>query len=544
MQNDSNETRNSAQFDDVQSHFWYTPSRRCSSRNCGLREVLVPTKGRIEEVQTFVYMFLERPTGMRCFVYNVAVLLVIMFSLMFTWLCSIPRLDLTLQPYTLVIDSLMIAYFGSEYIVRIWSSGCRQKYSGCRGRLRFMAKPLCMLDLLAVLSLVGCIFYPVNSNGVYVATDGVQYRAANLLIVRGLRFFQIGRLFHLDRYVTSWRILLSVFNEHLFELITTVYFAFVVLVIGSYLLWMAERTNPQLGSMADALYCTLITMATIGYGDKVPITSHGRVIISTVGIVGVFLWALPAGIIGSGFALKVREERKKHRFNQLLPMAAALIQTRWRMCKSRSTYVEQREKPRSSYCDDESESDRGDHQRASGFDFSVHGRKVSSRSVGALCIIPALVIAGQHPITRTTESLFDPWATTCKHNSTILSYFVNLIKYSVSRRKFSHAWRRHHNHIYAPGLFIDRNIQSFEMGSMSTAYSSSSSSGSTTTIAKIINATSSEMLGKLAALSGDIREGFARVDLKLAEINSRIESLESRQPSPTGGRGAMKRIRI
>ncbi len=42
-------------------------------------------------------------------------------------------------------------------------------------------------------------------------------------------------------------------------------------------------------------------------------------------------WTLPGGIIGSGFALKVEEENKKKQFNRLLPAAATLIQSWWRM---------------------------------------------------------------------------------------------------------------------------------------------------------------------------------------------------------------------
>ena len=48
-------------------------------------------------------------------------------------------------------------------------------------------------------------------------------------------------------------------------------------------------------------------------------------------IVGVAFWTLPGGIIGSGFALKVEQKNKKKQFNRLLPAAASLIQTWWRM---------------------------------------------------------------------------------------------------------------------------------------------------------------------------------------------------------------------
>jgi potassium voltage-gated channel KQT-like subfamily protein 5 len=48
-------------------------------------------------------------------------------------------------------------------------------------------------------------------------------------------------------------------------------------------------------------------------------------------ILGVAFWTLPGGIIGSGFALKVEQENKQKQFNRLLPSAASLIQSWWRM---------------------------------------------------------------------------------------------------------------------------------------------------------------------------------------------------------------------
>ena len=42
-------------------------------------------------------------------------------------------------------------------------------------------------------------------------------------------------------------------------------------------------------------------------------------------------WTLPGGIIGSGFALQVEQKNKKKQFNRLVPAAATLIQSWWRM---------------------------------------------------------------------------------------------------------------------------------------------------------------------------------------------------------------------
>ena len=71
--------------------------------------------------------------------------------------------------------------------------------------------------------------------------------------------------------------------------------------------------NPNIENYTDALWWSLITMTTIGYGDIVPITSNGKIIGFSAIILGYVMFAIPAGIIGTGFALKIRENSKiKH----------------------------------------------------------------------------------------------------------------------------------------------------------------------------------------------------------------------------------------
>lgn len=39
----------------------------------------------------------------------------------------------------------LVVFFGAEYLVRLWSAGCRSKYMGFWGRLRFIRKPICII---------------------------------------------------------------------------------------------------------------------------------------------------------------------------------------------------------------------------------------------------------------------------------------------------------------------------------------------------------------------------------------------------------------
>nr|XP_035923693.1 potassium voltage-gated channel subfamily KQT member 1 isoform X7 [Halichoerus grypus] len=154
--------------------------------------------------------------------------------------------------------------------------------------------------------------------------------------IRGIRFLQILRMLHVDRQGGTWRLLGSVVFIHRQELITTLYIGFLGLIFSSYFVYLAEKDavnesgQVEFGSYADALWWGVVTVTTIGYGDKVPQTWVGKTIASCFSVFAISFFALPAGILGSGFALKVQQKQRQKHFNRQIPAAASLIQTAWR----------------------------------------------------------------------------------------------------------------------------------------------------------------------------------------------------------------------
>uniref|UniRef100_S4RTT8 Potassium voltage-gated channel subfamily KQT member 1 n=1 Tax=Petromyzon marinus TaxID=7757 RepID=S4RTT8_PETMA len=216
----------------------------------------------------------------------------------------------------------LVVFFGVEYLVRLWSAGCRSKYVGVMGRVRFAHKPISIIDLVVVVASI--IVLCVGSNGQVFATSAI----------RGIRFLQILRMLHVDRQGGTWRLLGSVVFIHRQELITTLYIGFLGLIFSSYFVYLAEkdeaREKNEFASYADALWWGVVTVTTIGYGDKVPQTWIGKTIASCFSVFAISFFALPAGILGSGFALKVQQKQRQKHFNRQIPAAATLIQSLWR----------------------------------------------------------------------------------------------------------------------------------------------------------------------------------------------------------------------
>ncbi|GAB0092070.1 Voltage-gated potassium channel [Sergentomyia squamirostris] len=166
----------------------------------------------------------------------------------------------------------------------------------------------------------------VGSNGQVFATSAI----------RGIRFLQILRMLHVDRQGGTWRLLGSVVYIHRQELITTLYIGFLGLIFSSYFVYLAEKDvfssdgKKHFASYADALWWGVITVTTIGYGDAVPQTWLGKIVASCFSVFAISFFALPAGILGSGFALKVQQKQRQKHFNRQIPAAAMLIQCLWR----------------------------------------------------------------------------------------------------------------------------------------------------------------------------------------------------------------------
>lgn len=67
--------------------------------------------------------------------------------------------------------------------------------------------------------------------------------------------------------------------------------------------FVESSAQPQVfGSIPDARWWGVVTLTTVGYGDIYPIAPIGRFLGSILAFLGIGIFALPAGIISSGFS--------------------------------------------------------------------------------------------------------------------------------------------------------------------------------------------------------------------------------------------------
>ena len=189
-----------------------------------------------------------------------------------------------------------VIVFTGEYATRLIVYKLNPKYQNKRfGLLRFAFSPMMLVDLAAILP----FFLP------FVITD--------LRFIRIIRLLRLFRMFKLARYSEPMQTLGEVFKAKAGDLAVAFFILFIVLIFASSLMYHAEHeAQPEtFGSIPSSMWWGIITLTTIGYGDTYPITTAGKIIGTGVAILGIAVYAIPAGIMASAFTEELRKKRQK-----------------------------------------------------------------------------------------------------------------------------------------------------------------------------------------------------------------------------------------
>ena len=130
-----------------------------------------------------------------------------------------------------------------------------------------------------------------------------------------LRFLRAFRLVALASRLTRYSVglwnLWAAVGARKNELLTVVGVLAVLLVLASSMMFYAEKdAQPdKFSSIPATMWWSIITLTTVGYGDVAPVTHLGRLIAGGIAILGIGLFALPAGILGSSFLQQIERRR-------------------------------------------------------------------------------------------------------------------------------------------------------------------------------------------------------------------------------------------
>jgi len=195
------------------------------------------------------------------------------------------------QPYKTLFNSIelfSVTFFSIEYILRVWSCTAIEKYNHpFTGRLKYIVSAGAIIDLLAILP----FYLPML----------ITY---DLRFIRVLRLLRFARFFKLGRYLNASRVMSNVFKAKREELVLSCVITVFLIIVASSVMYYAEHdAQPdKFSSIPETMWWSVATLTTVGYGDEYPVTGLGKFLTACISILGIGMFALPAGILASGFS--------------------------------------------------------------------------------------------------------------------------------------------------------------------------------------------------------------------------------------------------
>lgn len=227
---------------------------------------------------------------------NAFIILLIATNVIAVIIETVPRIHQEHENFFHYFDLISVIIFTIEYVLRVWSVNHEPKYKhSIYGRLKYMMSGPALIDLLAI--------FPFYVH-FFVGFDDLRI----LRIFRLMRFF---RLFRLTAYMRAAKLVKNVFKSTFNELILSLLLAVFLIIISSSLVYFAEHTAQpdKFKSIPSTIWWSVVTLTTVGYGDLVPITVAGKVFTCLILLAGVAIFALPAGIITTGFIEEIRRRK-------------------------------------------------------------------------------------------------------------------------------------------------------------------------------------------------------------------------------------------
>ena len=195
-----------------------------------------------------------------------------------------------------IIDWVTQIFFTVEVTLRIWNADMIDpKYKGFWGRVRYCFSFYGLIDFLSTYPFYMSFFMPIP----YMA----------------LKVLRVARLFRIFRYMHSFKLLTSALKSKKSELLVSMQFLVIITLILSFILFFVEH-DAQPEAYDNGWYSVIWAFAQYvgdpgGFGEYPPITITGQVIAFIVGILGIAMFAVPAGLIGSGFTEVMEDEQKE-----------------------------------------------------------------------------------------------------------------------------------------------------------------------------------------------------------------------------------------
>jgi len=196
------------------------------------------------------------------------------------------------------IDVIAFSIFTLEYLARVYTAPENPDYRDrYLPRWAHVRSGQAIIDLLTILPFLLERFLPVA------------------LDLRFLRVFRLLRMLKLTRYTSATKTLIKVVGREWHIILASVFVMLLLVVLTASLGYLFEHdAQPdKFENIPQAIYWAVVTLASVGYGDISPVTPMGRALTVILALVGIGIFAIPAGLLASAFTDQLRIDREAFR---------------------------------------------------------------------------------------------------------------------------------------------------------------------------------------------------------------------------------------
>ena len=250
------------------------------------------TWNRLASWRRRVYEILEQgPVGDRSMrLVSRLLILLVLVNIAAVVLESVPRYEQAFRGIFVAIETASLVVFTVEYLLRIWIAVEHAPHRDLRplsARWRYIVSTNGLIDLVSVLPFWLAFAAPSE--------------------LRIVLLFRMVRFLKLARYSPALRSLLeALYSERRALFGCVVILAGATLITAAFIHLAEREVQPEkFGTIPDAMWWSIVTLGTIGYGDVVPVTPLGKVIAAITILCGLVMVALPVGIIATAFSEQI-----------------------------------------------------------------------------------------------------------------------------------------------------------------------------------------------------------------------------------------------
>lgn len=216
-------------------------------------------------------------------------------------------IEMTEHPVFTWVENVCVIYFSIEYAMR---------FIVAPRKLAFARQILNVIDLLSIAPFYFELLLWICG----ISGENVRKVRWAFLTVRLLRVLRVIRIAKLGRFSPGLANFALTIRKSKKQMQMVGVVMMTVIIFFSTLIYFLERDEPgtKFTSIPATFWWCVVTMATVGYGDLVPVTVAGKLVGSGAIVCGVMVLALPITIMVNNFmqVVKLREEEIVKKYAQ------------------------------------------------------------------------------------------------------------------------------------------------------------------------------------------------------------------------------------